>query len=169
MAAQNHAGRHRPDTATVFVDSSGGRVRLARRATHTAIGLLMIALVAVGASLLGNVPLPGVRPPASLPGDNSASKHAPTQPRSSQLAAGASSPSSQGATPGSPATSGPSAAHPTTAPTAAASTPPGQPSSLGRPTTTPSNTTAPTSGARHGQAPITPPGQTKKPTATKTP
>jgi hypothetical protein len=166
MAAQNHAGRHRPDTATVFVDSSGGRVRLARRATHTAIGLLMIALVAVGASLLGNVPLPGVRPPASLPGNNSASKHAPTQPRSSQLAAGASSPSSQGTTPGSPATSGPSGAHTTTAPTAAPST---QPSSPGRPTSAPSNSATPSGSAGHGRPPITPPGQTKKPTATKTP
>jgi hypothetical protein len=41
----------------------------------------MIALVAVGASLLGHVPLPGVRPPARLPGDNYAANHAPTHPR----------------------------------------------------------------------------------------
>src|SRR5437870_2756905 len=82
MSQHRRSGRHRPGgSGAVFVDASGQRVRLARRAVHIGIGVCALLLVAVTLSLLGNVPLPGVHPPVTLPGNSHASKHSPTLAR----------------------------------------------------------------------------------------
>jgi len=80
-------GRHRRRLAeAVFVDGSGRRMRVARRVTYLGVGVCALLVAAAVLSLLGGVPVPGVRPPARLPNQAQAAKHVPTLERQSPTA-----------------------------------------------------------------------------------
>jgi hypothetical protein len=143
------------------VDASGQRVRLARRAVHLGIGVCVLALAAATFSLLGNVPLPGLRPPATLPGNSHASKHSPTLAR--EPVAGSSTQPAQATVLAPGVSSGSRSAG--AASSVSASTRAPTSSSHGKPTTTPSvaPTASATSSSRSHGPPPTPPGKTKPP------
>jgi hypothetical protein len=161
MSQHSRSGRHRPGgSGAVFVDASGRRVRLARRAVHLGIGVCVLLLAALTFSLFGNVPLPGLRPPVTLPGNTHASKHTPALAREST--GGTSTRPTQATLPG---VSSGSASASRAAPSSSVSAARPTSRSHGRPSTTPSVAPTPssTSSSRSHGPPITPPGKTKPP------
>jgi len=170
-------GRHRRRLAeAVFVDGSGRRMRVARRVTYLGVGVCALLVAAAVLSLLGGVPVPGVRPPARLPNQAQAAKHVPTLARQSPTAVITSAIPSAHPSPFGPPTFSQGAAPPLTtlAPSAPATPGParsaqdvastaGSSSSVATASASASPSPSVSAVVHSPGPPVTPPGRTKSP------